>query len=44
MAEEIRIVLPKGVYKKIEAKAKEKGVEVNDLILMVLSKILEGEV
>jgi antitoxin component of RelBE/YafQ-DinJ toxin-antitoxin module len=41
LAEEIRIVIPKALKARLEKKAKEMNVTINDLIVLALSKVVE---
>jgi len=41
VSEEIRILLPKGIYARLKHKAEEEKIKINDLILQAIVKILE---
>lgn len=43
MVEEVRIVLPRSLKAKLEDIARKKGVTLQDLLVMALTKLLEEE-
>jgi hypothetical protein len=43
LSEELRIIIPRALKHKLEKKAKEMNVTLQDLIVLALSKILEEE-
>jgi len=43
LSEEIRIVMPKALKSRLEKKAKDMNITLQDLIVLALSKLLEEE-
>lgn len=41
MSVELRIRLPKKIYDMLEEKAKRTGLSINDLIIYIISKVIE---
>lgn len=44
MSVTLELVLPQGVYKKLEEEAKKRGLSVSDLLMRLIAMLVRGEI